>query len=317
MTDLRALRPALDRLAGTGIFVGTSSWKYPGWIGQLYTPERYLYRERIAKSRFEKECLSEYAEVFPSVCLDSSFYRFPSQEYLQRLADQVPEGFRFSHKVTDTITIKRFPKQRRHGDHAGKSNPCYLDHKIFLQSFLKPLRSCQGQTGIIMFEFSRFYKRDYARGRDFVRDLDRFLSQLPTREWDFGVEVRNQGLLQEEYFDTLARHGVGHVYNQWQRMPPLESQLKTRAPDRNTAPVGSRLLLKCGHDYRNAVESFAPYDRIQEPQPETRHAAATLIRALQQNPSGRRGYLYVNNRLEGNALATVEAILQLLESEAL
>ena len=315
MTEIRTLRPALEGLAKMGIFLGTSSWKYPGWIGQLYEPDRYLYRNRIAKSRFEKQCLSEYAEVFSSVCLDSSFYRFPDQQYLQGITEQVPAGFRFSHKVTDTITIKNFPKHRRHGDLAGKVNPCYLDHNIFLKSFLKPLVPYRDRTGIIMFEFSRFYKRDYDRGRDFVRDLDTFLSQLPTREWDFGVEIRNAALLGEAYFDMLAKHGVGHVYNQWQRMPPLEHQLKLRPPDRNTAPVGSRLLLRCGHGYARAVESFSPYDRVREPQTATRDAAAGLLRRLRQQPHGRRGYLYVNNRLEGNALATIEAILQLLEVE--
>ncbi len=312
MTEIRAFRPALKDLKNRGIFLGTSSWKYPGWLGQLYTPDLYTYRNRIAKSRFERECLREYAEVFPSVCLDSSFYRFPEVEYMQRLVEQVPTGFRFSHKVTDAITIKHFPRHRRHGEYAGKANPCYLDHKIFLHSFLKPLASHREQTGMIMFEFSQFYKRDYERGRDFVRDLDRFLGQLPTTEWDFGVEIRNPGFLREPYFDTLARHGVGHVYNQWQRMPSLAAQLKLRIPDRETSPTGSRLLLKCGRDYDSAVESFTPYDRMQDPQVETRKAAVTLLETLQQQPPARRAYLYVNNRLEGNALATIQAILRLL-----
>ena len=80
-----------------------------------------------------------------------------------------------------------------------------------------------------MFEFSRFYPRDYEHGRDFVNDLDAFLGKLPTDEWDFGVEIRNAGFLQEPYFESLARHNVGHVYNQWQRMPSLGEQLELSA----------------------------------------------------------------------------------------
>lgn len=30
-------------LAAQGVFIGTSSWKYPGWIGMLYDPARYEY----------------------------------------------------------------------------------------------------------------------------------------------------------------------------------------------------------------------------------------------------------------------------------
>jgi uncharacterized protein YecE (DUF72 family) len=310
--NARELSPALRHLSQQGIYLGTSSWKYPGWLGQLYSPARYEYRGKVAKSRFEKNCLEEYADVFPSVCVDASFYRFPGAKYLQGLADQVPKEFRFSHKVTDTITIKHFPKHRRHGEYAGKDNPCFLDANLFLQSFLKPLEPHREQTGIIMFEFSRFYQRDFEHGREFVEALDAFLAELPTDQWDFGVEIRNPEFLKKSYFETLAHHRVGHVYNQWQRMPSLAEQITLNDPDREVAPIASRLLLKCGRNYESAVESFEPYDRIQEAQPEVRSAASSLIRKLAEKPKGRRSYLYVNNRLEGNALSTIAAILDLL-----
>jgi hypothetical protein len=51
-------------LAAQGVFVGTSSWKYEGWLGQIYSPQRYEYRGRLAKTRFQRDCLGEYAEVF-------------------------------------------------------------------------------------------------------------------------------------------------------------------------------------------------------------------------------------------------------------
>ena len=34
-------KPTLPALAEKGIFVGTSSWNYPGGLGQVYTEERY------------------------------------------------------------------------------------------------------------------------------------------------------------------------------------------------------------------------------------------------------------------------------------
>jgi uncharacterized protein YecE (DUF72 family) len=215
--------------------------------------------------------------------------------------------------VTDTITLKHFPRHERHGELAGRDNPCYLDADIFLQSFLSPLQSHREKTGLIIFQFSHFYSSDYEYGRDFVDDLDAFLSKLPTDEWDFAVEIRNSSFLKKPYFETLARHGVGHVYNQWQRMPSLSRQLQLNAPDRKATPVGCRLLLKCGRPYKNAVESFQPYDRIKKKKNEARMASAGLVRQLLENPRGRRSYLYVNNRLEGNALATISAILALLE----
>ena len=315
MIDFPHLKTVLDQLAGERIFVGTSSWKYPGWIGQLYHPDRYEFRGKFSNSRFERSCLKEYSQIFPTVCVDGSYYRFPSEPYLSTLAESVAAEFRFSHKVTDTITIKNFSRNQRHGEFAGKPNPCYLNPEIFLKSFLSPLVPHRKQTGLIIFEFSRFYPRDYQAGREFVADLDKFLSRLPTDEWDFGVEIRNASLLQQPYFDALERHSVGHVYNQWQRMPDLQAQLAQKWPNPEKSPTGCRLLLKQGRDYDGAVRSFAPYNRTMEIQDDVRQASANLIQHLQRSSRGRPAYLYANNRLEGNALATIDAILALLGSE--
>lgn len=57
--DREKMKQAAAELAAKGVFVGTSSWKYEGWFGQLYTPSRYEYRGKVAKTRFERECLRE------------------------------------------------------------------------------------------------------------------------------------------------------------------------------------------------------------------------------------------------------------------
>src|SRR5580658_11169449 len=93
--DREVLRERAAALARKGVFIGTSSWKYEGWLGQLYTPARYEYRGRVAKTRFERDCLREYAEVFKTVSVDAAYYDFPRREYLQTLADAVPGDFRF------------------------------------------------------------------------------------------------------------------------------------------------------------------------------------------------------------------------------
>ena len=89
--DREQMKKKAVELAAKGVFIGTSSWKYEGWFGQLYMPERYEYRGKIAKTRFERNCLTEYAEVFKTVCVDAAYYTFPRVEYLQGLADQVPD----------------------------------------------------------------------------------------------------------------------------------------------------------------------------------------------------------------------------------
>src|SRR5579859_1985228 len=85
------LKQQLAELAQEGIFLGTSSWKYPGWCGTLYERGRYEWRGKFAESRFNRECLAEYAEVFKTVCVDAAYYTFPTPQYLEALAEQVPE----------------------------------------------------------------------------------------------------------------------------------------------------------------------------------------------------------------------------------
>ena len=43
-------------LAVQGVYIGTSSWKYPGWCGMLYDRARYEYRGKFAKSRSQRDC---------------------------------------------------------------------------------------------------------------------------------------------------------------------------------------------------------------------------------------------------------------------
>ena len=92
--DRERVKARAAELAARGVFIGTSSWKYEGWLGQLYTPARYEYRGRVARTRFERDCLAEYAEVFKTVCVDAAYYDFPRPGYLEKLAAAVPTDFR-------------------------------------------------------------------------------------------------------------------------------------------------------------------------------------------------------------------------------
>ena len=165
--DREQLRQRVAGLAAKGVFLGTSSWKYEGWRGLLYDESRYVYRGKFAGTRFEKNCLAEYAEVFKTVCVDAAFYKFPDEKYLTGLVSQVPEDFQFAFKVTDEVTIKKFPNLSRHGARAGQFNEHFLDAARFSHAFIKPCEAFRKQIGLLIFEFSRFYATDYEHGRGF------------------------------------------------------------------------------------------------------------------------------------------------------
>ena len=307
---VRELTRATHDLAhGSHLYLGTSSWKYEGWLGQIYDEQRYLTRGKLSHKRFETECLEEYAEIFPTVCVDAGYYRFPSEKNLHNLGTQVPEDFRLSFKVTDEITIKKFPKLERFGNRAGTDNEHFLNAKLFIDAFLGPLSPHRRKTGVLIFEFSAFYPVHFERLRDFIAVLDGFLGQLPT-SWQYGVEVRNAKLLRAEYFDVLHAHNVAHVFNSWTKMPPVEEQMQMAGAF--TADFfAARFLLRPGRAYQQAVDSFQPYKETKEKNPEARAAIKSLIKRSTSAPTPRPSYLFVNNRLEGNSPNTIAAAFDL------
>ena len=99
-------------------------------------------------------------------------------------------------------------------------------------------------------------------------------------------------------------------------MPSVSEQLSL--PDSRTTPdlCGARFLLKPGRSYRDAVELFSPYQRVQEPNPDARAAGAKLIKEGVAAGRRQKTFIYVNNRLEGNALITIDAVLEMSEKSA-
>ena len=304
--DRAGLARTLRGLAEQNIWIGTSSWKYDGWIGQVYTRERYLARGSFSKRLFEAGCLREYAETFPIVCGDFSFYQFPSELYWRRLFGSAPASLRYAFKVPEQITVKMFPSHPRYGRQGGLLNPSYLDAGLFQEAFLRPLAPYGEQIAVLILEFGTFPKKTYSQAREFLEDLDRFLSQV-AREFRYAVEIRNPEYLAAEYFQCLRSHGVAHVFNAWTRAPELGVQL--RLPEAFTADFSvCRALLRRGRSYEDAVNLFSPYQEVKDPNPEGRRALRDLITHARDNR--RAAFIFVNNRFEGSAPLTIQGILE-------
>jgi uncharacterized protein YecE (DUF72 family) len=300
------LAAAVHSLAEQGIYVGTSSWKYEGWLGLIYSPDHYRTHTKFSRAKFERTCLAEYAKYFRTVCLDAGFYQFPTAKMLDGYFSHVADDFRLSIKVTEDITVRKFPALPRYGKRAGQINEHFLDAELFITSFLGPLELYRTRMGTLIFEFSHFHPGDWERGRQFVDALDVFFGKLPAG-WNYSVEVRNPSLLRPEYFDVLRRHGVAHTFNSWSRMPSVSEQLQL--PESFTADFAvARFLLKPGRNYEQAVEAFQPYSEVKEPNVDARGALMELLTPTTGGRGSKR-FLYVNNRLEGCALWTIYAAI--------
>ena len=91
--------------------VGTSGWSYPSWRPGFYPAG-------LANEDF----LGFYAERFPTVELNTTGYRLPSEEQFARWAVQAPAGFTFAPKLPQRSlrSLGTFEERvRRLGDRLG------------------------------------------------------------------------------------------------------------------------------------------------------------------------------------------------------
>ena len=78
------------------LWVGTSGYSYPDWLGSFYP----------AGLR-QSKMLPYYAQHFPLVELNFTFYRPPTATMLARLAEQTPQGFQFIVKMPRTLSHEK------------------------------------------------------------------------------------------------------------------------------------------------------------------------------------------------------------------
>lgn len=291
----------LYSLSQRSIFFGTSSWKYEGWKGLVYK------KDYPSTKRFEGDCLTEYAQTFPLVGVDHSYYSLPSSKTIKRYQEQTPDHFRFILKAPDALTLRYFPHISRHQKKAGQTNPHFLSINYFKENMIPVVSEFQPKLASLIFEFSHFRKGTIESGSSFLDLLAHFFSELNTQyQIPLGVEIRNRTWLVPRFFETLMALHVTPVLNSWTLMPSLIEQIQTlRVYD--FPAVIFRLLLKPQVVYQEAVNRFSPYSKIQEPQVEVRKAIADFIKY--RLASGKACYILVNNRFEGCAPLTIEGIL--------
>ncbi|MDZ4258879.1 MAG: DUF72 domain-containing protein [Gemmatimonadales bacterium] len=296
--DRAELQHLADRLPPL-IRLGTSSWTYPGWNGLVYQRE---YPATGATARM----LKEYATwpLFGTVGIDSFFYRPASARTLTDYAAALPAGFRCVSKVWERITAHTFANPRER-DRFGQPNPDWLNAELFANEVVGPMVDVfSDHIGPLVLEFQTIARKEALSPAEFAERLDRFFSAAPGGV-PYAVELRNEEYLCPEYFAVLRSHGVAHLFNAWTRMPSIGEQLLLH--DAITAPfIVARALLRTGRSYSAAVDAFAPYDHIQDANPELRNDLTALAKtALELRVPA---YLIVNNRAEGCAPLTIAAV---------
>ncbi len=281
------------------VFLGTSSWTFPGWKGLVY-PGEPTQAELIDSG------LEVYARhpLFNTVAIDRSYYAPLTADELAKYAKQLPPGFRCVMKVPSRVCSYLDPRTRA-------PNPNFLDVRRFLDEVLTPARErFADHLGPLLFQMLPLSLSELLPPAAFAMKVDRFFSQLPHGP-QYAVELRNPAWLTPGYLSVLARHGVAHVFNHWERMPTLGEQL-ARAGTLSAPFSVCRLLLPQGVGYEEAREAFAPFDRLQA----IDHAMRADVQRLVEltGAQGRQLWIIVNNKAEGSSPLTVRALLERMGS---
>jgi uncharacterized protein YecE (DUF72 family) len=294
--ETASLGSRLDR----GLYLGTSSWAFPGWKGIVYDRE-------ASKTVLSRRGLSAYAKhpLLRSVCIDRTYYGPIAASEFRAYADQVPEGFRFVVKAHELLTrsLLRDPFTAR--------NERFLDSVYAEQEVIGPcLEGLGSKAAVLLFQFPPQSVPGLGGARRFADDLHRFLEGLP-RDLLYAVELRNPDLLCPEYLEGVAAAGASHCFNVHSTMPNVQEQA-VRAPSERFPALLVRWMLRHGREYEDARDAFSPFDRLAEPDDGARSAIVGLCREAVS--AGKRAFVIVNNKAEGSAPLSIARLAEELGS---
>lgn len=187
MFSLRKVLTWLVLESGARLYFGCAGWSYKEWIGPLYDPD--------------KSMLQQYASVFDTVELNSSFYKSPDEGTVLGLTRYTKRGFMFSAKINQKFT---------HELRLKLNDEAQGQLENFVQLF-DPLLT-QDRLGCFLIQLPPSLRRNNEL-------LESFLAALPHR-YDYVVEFRHKSWLDDRTWSTLAKYEAAYCIVDEPLLPP-------------------------------------------------------------------------------------------------
>jgi uncharacterized protein YecE (DUF72 family) len=326
LENLRSIETFQFRNLHPKLLMGTASDRYAGWIGQIYTKERYEGRinrrtKTVGGKSFVEETLpvesvEEYFEHFRVLEIDYTFYSLlvdedgrPTQTLhtLRRYRQHMKGNDRVILKVPQMISAQKVRQGSKYAE-----NQMYLNTEMFSKRFYEPAIEVLGGALIgLIFEQEYQRKQDRVPVKKMAADLDRFFESVP-KDTRYHIELRTDAYLSSPVFEVLEKHGVGQVLSHWTWLPPLRKQLAKA--DYRVFNTGRqrivRLMTPIGMRYEDAYAKAHPFDKLVEGmlQPEmVRETADIMQRAIKDSVETS---ILINNRAGGNAPIIAQKIAE-------
>jgi len=261
-----------------GMYLGTSSFTAEGWEGTFYP-----------KGMRSADYLAFYAEHFPTVEVDSTFYGCPSARTVGNWAARTPEGFLFSVKVPQVITHEKV----------------LVNCEAELEEFVKTMELLGPKLGPMIFQFPLLDRWKFPKQDGFLAVLAPFLKRLPA-ERQFAIEIRNKSWLDGRFAEVLREHNVALVLTDTSFVPrPWEMKKQF---DMVTADF---LYVRWLGDRKGIERQTTTWDRAIIDRQEDLRNWVDLLRRLINDKGIRKTFAYANNHYAGHGPATVKSFLDL------
>ncbi len=158
------------------VLVGTSGWQYESWRGPFYPPD-------VPKRAW----LGYFAERFPTVEVNNSFYMLPKPSSFERWRDETPDGF--------VVTVKA----NRYITHIRRLRDC----RDPVATFWARARLLGAKLGPVLFQLPPRFAADL----DLLRA---FLRVLPP-EMRPAFEFRDRSWERDDVYELLDGAGAAFV----------------------------------------------------------------------------------------------------------
>jgi uncharacterized protein YecE (DUF72 family) len=292
--------------------LGTSSWNYPGWNGLVWDGE-------YAETSLSRYGLAAYGKhpLLRTVSIDRSFYRPLNVAQFAQYASQVSDDFRFVVKAPSLITDALVRDETGRGM---RPNAHFLNAQEAVQMFVEPaLEGLRHKLGALVFQISPLPVSWFAQMPKLIERLHMLLKTIPelktiAPDAVIAVEVRDAQWLTPQFVQALRDTGATYCMGLHAKMPPIAEQLpilRALWP----GPLVCRWNLNPVHGafgYEEAKDAYEPYDKIIDPDIETRTALAKVISGTAN--AGQNVFVTLSNKAEGSAPLSVLELARAVRS---
>jgi uncharacterized protein YecE (DUF72 family) len=294
---------SLAQVLPSHLRLGTSSWNYSGWVGMVWDRE---YQE----NNLSRYGLSAYAQhpLFKTVSIDRGFYRPMNVAQFAEYASQVGQDFRFVVKAPSLITDALIRDEDGRGM---RTNLNFLNATEAVKMFVEPaVEGLKHKLGALVFQISPLPNSMLSRMPEMIDRLYQMLSAIPdfddkSPDAVVAVEVRDPQWLTPQFVQALRDTKATYCMGLHAKMPTINEQLpilRALWP----GPLVCRWNLNPLHGaygYEDAKELYSPYDKIIDPDLETRAKLAQVIVGTAR--AGKNVYVTLSNKAEGSAPLSV------------